>query len=112
MLWQGFRRGGHAHSQGIAAGVSAGLIPCPLTLFVMTFAISRDVPEAGVAFAAVMMMGVAIVLGSVALAAVIFRQQLLRLLKTRPGAVDTATRAIQVVAGLFLVKVAWNAIVV
>ncbi|WP_425459635.1 hypothetical protein [Hankyongella ginsenosidimutans] len=34
----------------------AGLIPCPLTLFVMTFALSRGVPEAGVAFAGVMML--------------------------------------------------------
>jgi ABC-type nickel/cobalt efflux system permease component RcnA len=25
----------------------AGLIPCPLTLFVMTFAIAREVPAAG-----------------------------------------------------------------
>lgn len=110
MLWQGFRGSGHAHAQSVAAGLAAGLIPCPLTLFLMTFAISRDVPEAGVAFAAVMMMGVALVLCIVALAAVLLRQHLLRLLATRPGAVDVVTRTIQVVAGLVLVAVAWNAI--
>lgn len=110
LLWQGVRGTGHGHGQGMAAGLAAGLIPCPLTLFVMTFAISRGVPEAGVAFAVVMMIGVALVLGTVALAAVLFRQQLLRLLATRPGAVDVVMRAIQVVAGLVLVAVAWNAI--
>lgn len=110
MLWQGLRGTGHVHSQGMAAGFSAGLIPCPLTLFVMTFAISRGVPEAGVAFAAVMMIGVALVLGTVALAAVLFRQQLLRLLATRPRTVDAVTRSIQVLAGLILVVVAANAI--
>ncbi len=91
---------------------TAGLIPCPLTLFVMTFAITRAVPQAGAAFAVTMMLGVALTLSIIALAAVVFRQQLLRLLKTRPRAVDAVTRAIQVVAGLFLVMVAWNAIVV
>jgi len=110
MLWQGLRGTGHAHGQGMATGFAAGLIPCPLTLFVMTFAISRGVPQAGVAFAAVMMIGVALVLGMVALAAVLFRRQLLRLLATRPRAVDAVTRAIQIVAGLVLVVVALNAI--
>lgn len=107
MLWQGWRGAGHAHGQGMAAGLAAGLIPCPLTLFVMTFAISRGVPEAGVAFAAVMMIGVALVLGAVALATVLFRQQLLRLLATRPRLVDGATRSIQIAAGCVLVAVAW-----
>jgi nickel/cobalt exporter len=110
MLWQGLRGTGHADRHGITAGLAAGLIPCPLTLFVMTFAISRGVPEAGVAFAGVMMIGVALVLGTVALAVVLFRQQLLRLLATRPSTVDAVTRAIQIVAGLVLVIVALNAI--
>ena len=111
MLWQAFRGTGHSHAQeGSLVGFMAGLIPCPLTLFVMTFAISRGVPQAGVAFAAVMMIGVALVLSAVAVAAVLFRQQLLRLLATRPRVVDAITRTIQVLAGLILVAVALNAI--
>ncbi|BCG83395.1 hypothetical protein MesoLj113b_69370 (plasmid) [Mesorhizobium sp. 113-3-3] len=35
----------------------ADLIPCPLRLYVMTFAIMRGVPQAGVAFAVTMMLG-------------------------------------------------------
>jgi nickel/cobalt exporter len=113
MLWQAFRGSGHHGArEGSLVGFTAGLIPCPLTLFVMTFAITRAVPQAGVAFTATMMLGVALTLSVVALAAVFFRQQLLRLLKTYPRVVDAVTRAIQVVAGLFLVMVAWNAIVV
>ncbi|MBN8993599.1 MAG: ABC transporter permease [Rhizobiales bacterium] len=111
MLWQAVRGTRHPHTgQATAAGFAAGLIPCPLTLFVMTFAISRGVPEAGVAFAAVMMIGVALVLATVALAAVLFRQQLLRLLSSRPRLVDVVTRTIQVLAGLVLVIVAVNAL--
>lgn len=111
MLWQAVRGSSHAHGgQATAAGFAAGLIPCPLTLFVMTFAISRGVTQAGVAFAAVMMIGVASVLASVALAAVLFRQQLLRLLSLRPRLVDAVTRTIQVLAGVVLVTVAINAL--
>ena len=61
----------------------AGLIPCPLTLFVMTFAMSRGVPEAGIMFAIVMMTGVALTLSTVALLTVFFRSQFERLLATR-----------------------------
>jgi ABC-type nickel/cobalt efflux system permease component RcnA len=111
MLWQGVRESGHRHAgEATFVGFAAGLIPCPLTLFVMTFAISRGVPQAGVAFAGVMMTGVALVLAAVALAAVLFRQQLLRLLASHPRLVDLVTRTIQVLAGAVLVIVAPNAI--
>lgn len=113
MLWQAFR-GSHTHHgnrEGSMVGFMAGLIPCPLTLFVMTFAISRGVPQAGIAFAVTMMLGVAATLSIVALAAVFFRQQLVRLLETQSRVVDAITRTIQVLAGLVLVIVAWNAIV-
>ncbi len=41
----------HGHHEDAAFGVVAGLIPCPLTLFVMTFSSARGAPEAGLAFA-------------------------------------------------------------
>jgi ABC-type nickel/cobalt efflux system permease component RcnA len=56
----------HSHHEGAAFGVVAGLIPCPLTLFVMTVASARGVPEAGLPFAFMMLSGVAAVLASVA----------------------------------------------
>lgn len=108
MLWQAFRGSSYRHGHGAATGFIAGLIPCPLTLFVMTFAITRGVPSAGVAFASVMMVGVALVLSAVALAAVLFRKQLLWLLSSRPRLVDVVSRSIQITAGLVLVAVALN----
>jgi nickel/cobalt transporter (NicO) family protein len=111
MLWQAIRNTGHVHGQGAAAGFSAGLIPCPLTLFVMTFAITRGVPQAGIAFAAVMMLGVAVVLCTVALLAILFRTQMLRLFESRPALLQTATRTLQIVAGLVLIAIAANALV-
>lgn len=43
-----------------------------LAIFVMTFAIIRGVPEAGLAFAVMMMVGVALTLSAVALITVLF----------------------------------------
>lgn len=112
MLWRSFRRSAHAdHShEGEVVGVMAGLIPCPLTLFVMTFAISRDVPAAGIAFAATMMVGVAATLSAVAVASIFGRQQLLRLLQTRPRLVAAITRSVEAIAGFVLVAVAFHEI--
>ncbi|TPI47669.1 ABC transporter permease [Mesorhizobium sp. B2-9-1] len=75
MIWRAVR-GRHQHHahEGEAVGVMAGLIPCPLTLFVMTFAIARGVPWAGLVFAVAMMAGVAITLGIVVALAVLFRK--------------------------------------
>lgn len=111
MLWQAVR-GSHHHDrrEGLVAGMVAGLIPCPLTLFAMTFAVSKGVPVAGVAFAGTMMMGVALTLTVVAVAAVLFRQQLMHLLDRKPHVFIAVTRGIQIVAGLVLILVAWNAI--
>lgn len=54
MLWSAFRpRRDHGHThRSLAFGLAAGLVPCPLTLFVMTMAIGRGAPAAGLAFAA------------------------------------------------------------
>lgn len=65
----------HSHSEreGYSVGVVAGLVPCPLTLFVMIAAVAMGIPAAGLAFAAAMMLGVALTLGSLAAAVVLLR---------------------------------------
>jgi ABC-type nickel/cobalt efflux system permease component RcnA len=108
MLYRAFRRSahGHDHGEGAVVGFMAGLIPCPLTLFVMSFAISRGVPQAGVAFAITMMAGVALVLSAVASATVLFRQQVIHLVDQRPILLDRLTRGIEAIAGLILILIA------
>lgn len=112
MLWRAATRAGHTHGggEGAAVGITAGLIPCPLTLFVMTFAITRGVPQAGIAFAVTMMMGVAATLSVVAIVTVFFRDQLVRLLATRPKLVEGTTRTLEAMAGIVLVAIALNEI--
>lgn len=107
MLWQALRAT-HSHKADANPmfGVMAGLIPCPLTLFVMTFAVSRGVPQAGVAFATVMMAGVATVLSIVALASVAFRTFLISLVATRPTLLDRSARTMQGLGGVLLLALA------
>lgn len=106
MLWRALRHGHHHKHEGEAFGVMAGLIPCPLTLFVMTFAISRGVPAAGLLFAGTMMIGVAATLSTVAVLAVVLREQLIRFVEGRPRLFDAITRTIEGVAGAALIALA------
>jgi len=107
MLWQAVR-GTHHHTAGgnPAFGVMAGLIPCPLTLFVMTFALSRGVPIAGVAFALTMMAGIAVILSAVALASVVFRRGIMLALTTRPQFLERASRFLLASSGIFVLALA------
>jgi len=93
----------HTKQEGLTFGLIAGLIPCPLTLFVMVLAISRGVPEAGLAFAASMMIGVALTLGSVALAACVGREALNAALARFGASVAATGRSLDGLAGVLLV---------
>jgi ABC-type nickel/cobalt efflux system permease component RcnA len=108
MLWRAFRRRPHTHDhgEGVVVGFMAGLVPCPLTLFVMTYAIARGVPAVGIAFAATMMLGVALTLSMVAAATVLFRQKMVHLIENRAELLDRSTRAIEALAGFTLSAIA------
>ena len=102
MLWRAFRppRVRHHAAEGMSVGVIAGLIPCPLTLFIMTYSVSRGAPEVGLVFAAVMMVGVATTLCGVACASIFARQGIMRLVATRPILVERAMRSLEGCAGV------------
>ncbi len=108
MLYRAFRHKlhGHDHGEGAIVGFMAGLVPCPLTLFVMTFAISRGVPEAGIAFAITMMVGVGLVLSLVAAGTVLARQRVTHLIENQPVLLVRLTRAVEGIAGLILIAIA------
>jgi ABC-type nickel/cobalt efflux system permease component RcnA len=87
------------------AGVVAGLAPCPLTLFVMVFAIGRGVPEAGAAFAIAMMAGIGSTLAALAGVVVVLRERLVRILERRGAAIATILRGSEGLAGFALVVI-------
>ncbi|MER9061030.1 sulfite exporter TauE/SafE family protein [Mesorhizobium sp. M0698] len=106
MLWRALSHSHHHRHEGEAVGVMAGLIPCPLTLFAMTFAMSRGVPAAGVLFAITMMVGVALTLSCVAMLSIVFRERLVQFFARQPRLFETISRAIEGAAGLALAGVA------
>lgn len=94
----------HAHAhEGLMVGVMAGLIPCPLTLFTMTLAMSRGVPEAGLVFALAMMLGVAFTLSCVAVLVVVARDRMADALGRHGPALAMVGRVLEILAGLLLV---------
>ena len=86
-------------------GVVAGLIPCPLTLFTMFFALSRGVPEAGLTFALAMMLGVGLTLGLVALLSVVARDRLMTLGALHGVSLERLGRSLDGFAGVVLVVI-------
>src|SRR3954454_20286339 len=93
----------HPHREGLMVGVVAGLIPCPLTLFTMVFALSRGVPEAGLTFALAMMLGVGLTLGLVALLSIVARDRLTALLAQQGASLDRLGRGLDALAGVVLI---------
>ncbi|WP_167484127.1 sulfite exporter TauE/SafE family protein [Mesorhizobium tamadayense] len=106
MIWRALSHGHHHKHEGEAVGFMAGLIPCPLTLFAMTFAMSRGVPVAGLLFAVTMMTGVALTLSTVAVLSILFRERLVRVFESRPRLFAAISRGIEGVAGMTLAGVA------
>lgn len=108
MIIRALWRNGHRHhtQEGLIVGVTAGLIPCPLTLFVMNFAVVQHVTVVGVLFAISMMVGIGITLSVVAMLAVAFRGRLAALMSERPNLLATASRVFEVGVGMFLTVIA------
>jgi ABC-type nickel/cobalt efflux system permease component RcnA len=80
----------------------AGLVPCPLTFLMMSLAISRGVPEAGLTFAVAMMVDVGVMLCSVAIVTVFCRQALLRVIAAYSRPLGGLVRLLDGVTGTLL----------
>ena len=72
----------HAHaSDGRALAIVTGLIPCPLTTFILTYALAHNILAIGLASVVAMLGGVVVTLTSFAVSAVVARQRLMTVLK-------------------------------
>ena len=97
---------GHTHhpkQEGIAVRFIAGLIPCPLTLFVMVTALARGVPLAGIHVRGRDVLGIALTLGAVAALAVFGRDTAATMMTRHGTSVVTVGRILDGIAGLLLV---------
>jgi ABC-type nickel/cobalt efflux system permease component RcnA len=93
----------HPRQEGVTVGFVAGLIPCPLTLFVMVTALARGVPAAGLLFAASMFLGIALTLGLVAALAIVARDALTTLMTRHGASIALIARILDGLAGVLLV---------
>lgn len=105
MLVRAWRGPSEHHAEGPFVGVMAGLIPCPLTLFAMVLAISRGIPEAGLVFAAALMLGVMLTLSAVAATSILLKDGFARLLDSHGTKLQRVGRVAEAVAGLLLLVI-------
>jgi nickel/cobalt exporter len=111
LLVRALRGKRHVHGEGWAVGFVAGLVPCPLTLFVMFFALSRDVPEAGLTFAAAMLAGITLTLSAVAVAATLAREGLSHLVERHGDYIERLGRTLDALAGVLLIVIGVRAFI-
>ncbi|WP_051645467.1 hypothetical protein [Labrenzia sp. DG1229] len=97
------RQAVHENRGGASVALSAGLIPCPLTLFVMVLAVSRGIPAAGLTFAGSMLVGIAFTLGLFAILAVAGRRFLIAAMTRYGPGVGTVSRLFDALAGVFII---------
>ena len=78
LLWRSLIRDHHADSKdGKALAFVTGMIPCPLTTFIMSYALARGMLGAGLAVTAAMTVGMIATIGGIALAAAFARNRFL-----------------------------------
>ena len=106
LILRAWRGRSHLHGEGLAVGFVAGLVPCPLTLIVMFYALRRGVPEAGLTFAAAMAVGVLATLASVALVTILARGWAVRLMERFGASAQTLGRVLDAVAGCLVIMLA------
>lgn len=93
----------HNKHEGGAFGLVAGLIPCPLTLFVMFAAVQRGIAQIGLLWAVAMAGGIMVTLGATALLAVFARDALFHLISDHGNRIQQVTRIVEATAGLLLI---------
>lgn len=81
LLWRSLSdRHPATSTNGKTLALVAGMIPCPLTTFVMSYALARGVLAAGLVVTAAMTLGMIGAIGGIALAAALARNRFMKLL--------------------------------
>jgi len=86
LLWRSLSRDHHVRSKdGKALAFATGMIPCPLTTFIMSYALARGMLAAGLAVTAAMTVGMIATIGGIALAAAFARDRFMWLQERTEG---------------------------
>lgn len=86
LVWRWARPGSHAHAtDGKALAFVTGLVPCPLTTFILSYALAREQLAVGLLAVGAMLAGVTLTIASFAVAAIIARQRFMSLMASTEG---------------------------
>jgi ABC-type nickel/cobalt efflux system permease component RcnA len=86
LLWRSVQRDHHAAaSDGRALAFVTGMVPCPLTTFIMSYALARGMFAAGLTVTAAMTVGMIATIGGLALTAAFARDRFMELLARTEG---------------------------
>lgn len=85
LLWAAFTHRHDDQADGRVLSIATGMIPCPLTTFVLTYALAKGVLVSGLLVTAAMTAGMVVTIGGVALAATVARKRLVGLLARSEG---------------------------
>ncbi|MEM7399039.1 MAG: hypothetical protein AAGF48_06815 [Pseudomonadota bacterium] len=102
LLWQAFRRAapenddGESQRKGRTLAFVTGLVPCPLTTFIMSYALARGLLAAGLAVTAAMAAGMVLTISAVAVLATLSRTRLLSFFSRTEGARRWLGRTLEV----------------
>jgi len=97
LLWRSTRGDHHMHERdGRTLAFVTGMIPCPLTTFIMSYALARGLLGAGLAVTAAMALGMIATIGGVALTAAFARDRFMGLLARTESWRHRVGRALEV----------------
>lgn len=81
LIWRSLDSDHHSHGKdGKTLAFVTGMIPCPLTTFIMSYALARGMLAAGLAVTAAMTLGMIATIGGIAVAAAFTRDRFMGLL--------------------------------
>jgi nickel/cobalt exporter len=104
LLFRSTRTQEHEHARGgKALAVATGLVPCPLTTFILTFALAKGILAVGFVAVGGMLAGVMTTLVAFAVTAVIARERLLPLLSSTEQMRGTIGKAMEIISAVAVV---------
>lgn len=96
LLWISLNHRHDAGPKGRSLALATGMIPCPLTTFVLSYALARGVLTSGLLVTAAMAVGMITTIGGIALVAAFARDRLMGLLARSEGWRHRAGMALEV----------------
>jgi nickel/cobalt transporter (NicO) family protein len=104
LLWRALHPSSHRHAgSGIALGFVTGLVPCPLTTFIMSYAAAKNLIGAGLILSGTFAIGMIATVAAFPLVAVLLRTRLLPLMARTEGLRFWIGRGLEFVAALAVI---------